>query len=232
MAYELVSVVVPAYSQADHIAMVLSSYEQALEKLGRPYEMVVVVNGPADGTFEACQGAAGASHNIRVERSRPGWGMAVQQGISVARGDLICFTNSARTAPGDLLAVLLFALAYPGVVIKANRKTRDSVARRLGSLLYNLECRALFDIANFDVNGTPKAFPRSFEGLLGLQRHDDVLDVEFNAVCLRQGYPVLEVPIVSTRRHGGTSTTSLRTAVGLYWGAYDLWRREFRSSGQ
>jgi glycosyltransferase involved in cell wall biosynthesis len=232
MTYELVSVVVPAYSQADHIAIVLRSYNEVLEKLGKPYEMVVVVNGPDDGTFEVCQDAAGVSQNIRVVRSRPGWGMAVQQGIAIARGDLICFTNSARTAPGDLLAILHFAVAYPGVVIKANRKTRDSVARRLGSLLYNLECRALFNIANFDVNGTPKAFPRSFEGLLALQRHDDVLDAEFNAVCVRQGYPVLEVPIVSTRRHGGTSTTSLRTAVRLYWGAYDLWRTEFRPSGK
>jgi glycosyltransferase involved in cell wall biosynthesis len=232
MTYEFVSVIVPAYSQADHIGLVLSNYGEALDKLGRAYEMVVVVNGPEDGTFEACQHAAETSENIRIERSKPGWAMAVQQGIASCKGDLICFTNSARTAPSDLLAILLFALAYPGVVVKANRKTRDSLNRRLGSLLYNLECRALFNLANFDVNGTPKAFPRSFDRLLALQRHDDVIDAEFNAVCLREGYPVLEVPIVSTRRHGGTSTTSLRTAMRLYWGALDLWYREFRPTGK
>ena len=45
--------------------------------------------------------------------------------------------------------------------MKANRKIRDNWRRRLGSLLYNLECRALFDLANWDINGTPKVFPRA-----------------------------------------------------------------------
>ena len=85
-----------------------------------------------------------------------------------------------------------------------------------------------FDVANFDVNGTPKAFPRSCAGLMTLCRHDDVIDAEFNAVCHKQGYPVLEVPIVSTQRHSGTSTTDIKTAAHLYWGAYQLWRARYR----
>jgi len=230
MSYDLVSVILPAYAQADHIADVLLGYDRALLKMARPYELLVVVNGPEDGTYEQCVSAAARCERIRVERSRPGWGVAVQHGIAMSRGDLICYTNSARTSPEDLLAVLLFALAYPGVVIKANRKTRDNILRRLGSLLYNLECRALFDVANFDVNGTPKAFPRQCAGLLNLSRQDDVIDAEFNAVCHRQAYPILEVPVVSTQRHSGASTTDLGTAAHLYWGAYQLWRAQYRSS--
>ena len=57
--------------------------------------------------------------------------------------------------------MLLYAAAYPNVVVKANRKIREHWTRRLGSLLYNLECRALFDLSNWDVNGTPKVFPRA-----------------------------------------------------------------------
>lgn len=41
--------------------------------------------------------------------------------------------------------MLLYAIADPGAVIKADRKGRENWQQQLGSLLYNLECRTLFD---------------------------------------------------------------------------------------
>ena len=131
-------------------------------------------------------------------------------------------SNSARTTPEDLTLLVLYAAAHPGTVVKANRKIREHWTRRLGSLLYNLECRALFDLSSWDVNGTPKVFPRTCERLLHLQRDDDLIDAEFAAICRDAGYPMLEVPIFSFRRHGGSSTTNWRSAVRMYWGAYTL----------
>lgn len=148
--------------------------------------------------------------------------MAVRMGLRQARGDLLCYTNAARTAPGDLVLSLLYAVAFPDVVVKANRKIRSGWGRRLGSLLYNLECRALFDLPNWDVNGTPKVFPRRFKQLMALTRDDDLIDLEFTAVCRRENYPMVEVPIFSSRRHGGKSTTTYMSALKMYWGAYQL----------
>ena len=110
-------------------------------------------------------------------------------------------------------------------MVKANRKDREHWRRRLGSLLYNLECRALFDLSYWDVNGTPKVFPRSFDRLLTLARDDDLIDAEFCMTCRRENYPMVEVPIFSHRRHGGASTTTLRSAMRMYLGAIELWRR-------
>ena len=58
--------------------------------------------------------------------------------------------------------MLLYASVYPDVVVKANRRSATTGGAGLGSLLYNLECRALFDLSFWDINGTPKVFPRSF----------------------------------------------------------------------
>ena len=91
-------------------------------------------------------------------------------------------------------------------------------------MLYNLECRALFDLSYWDINGTPKVFPRSFDKLLSLTRDDDLIDAEFNIICRREGYQVLEVPIFSCLRHGGKSVTNYRSAIKMYWGAIRLWR--------
>jgi hypothetical protein len=74
------------------------------------------------------------------------------------------------------------------------------------------------------VNGTPKVFPRSFSKLLELERDDDLIDVEFLVACLREGYPLIEVPILATERHGAESTTSYRSAVRLYTGAWRMKR--------
>ena len=112
-------------------------------------------------------------------------------------------------------------------VIKANRKIRENWKRRLGSLVYNLECRAVFDLPYWDVNGTPKVFPKAYTRLLELKSDDDLIDLEFNAICREQAIPVLEVPIFSTSRHSGRSTTNLGSALRMYSGVFRL-RRELK----
>lgn len=224
-APRLISVVLPVYNQADHLAAVVDEFEQVLSRLPTAHELILVPNGCRDDSEAIGANLAARIPSVRNEpSSRPGWGRAVRHGLGVAGGDLLCYTNLARTAAPDLAIMLLYAHAYPAVVVKANRKIRDNWRRRLGSLLYNLECRALFDISYWDVNGTPKVFPRSFDQLLRLTRNDDLIDAEFNLICRRMGYPVVEVPIFSTRRHGGKSTTSYRSALRLYWGAFLLAR--------
>jgi hypothetical protein len=125
-----------------------------------------------------------------------------------------------------LLLALVYGSVHPDSVIKANRKIRSSARRRLGSLLYNLECRALFDLAYWDVNGTPKVFSRDLTELLKLRRDDDLIDLEFNVICRMQDYPMIELPIFSSSRHSGKSTTTVRSAIKMYWNAYQF-RREF-----
>ena len=221
----LVSIVLPVHNQADHIATVVDEYEAALARLPSPHELVLVVNGSSDASWLACQALAARHPAVRcIGTAQAGWGLAVRLGLTEAKGDLLCYTNSARTSPSDLVLLLLYGTAYPDVVVKANRKIRESGRRRVGSLLYNLECRALFDLASWDINGTPKVFPRTFDRLLALTRDDDLIDVEFVVTCRRQGYPMIEVPIFSTRRHGGRSTTTYSSALRLYWGAGRFWR--------
>jgi glycosyltransferase involved in cell wall biosynthesis len=225
MSGGLVSIVLPVHNQADHIAGIVEEYLGPLARIGAACEIVLVPNACRDESPAVCAALAAAHPEVRVVASEPGgWGRAVRTGLAAARGDVLCYTNSARTAPEDLALMLLYAMAYPGVVVKANRKIREHWTRRLGSLLYNMECRALFDLSNWDVNGTPKVFPRRFGKLMALTRDDDLIDAEFSLVCRRTGYPMVEVPIFSHRRHGGRSTTTLRSAVRMYWGAYRLWR--------
>jgi glycosyltransferase involved in cell wall biosynthesis len=224
----LTSVVMPVHNQADHIESVVQSHLDALTPLQRPFEFVLVTNNCTDDSPAICSGLAARDGRVKhLDIPEGGWGRAVRHGLGAAEGDVIGYTNTARTTPEMLVLAVLYASVYPGAVLKANRRIRDSLFRRFGSVLYNLECRALFDLAVWDVNGTPKLFPRAFEKLLELSRDDDLIDLEFAAICREAGYPVIELPILATVRYGGSSTTNVRSALRLYVGAVRL-RRERR----
>jgi glycosyltransferase involved in cell wall biosynthesis len=221
----LISIILPVYNEAVYVRETVEQFERALAKVPAAYEFILVTNGCRDNSEEVCREMAAENPRVRVANSeRGGWGLAVRLGLAEARGKTICYTNLARTNPRDLTLLLLYSIAHPEVVIKTNRRIRDNWRRRLGSLLYNLECRALFDLSYWDINGTPKVFPRSFSKLMALKRDDDLIDAEFNAICRRENYPVLEVPVFSHRRHGGKSTTNYGSALRMYWGAYKMWR--------
>jgi glycosyltransferase involved in cell wall biosynthesis len=215
------------YNQAEHIETVLREYLAALERLDFPVEILPVINGPRrDKSLEICRSLEAEHQAIRTQCiDEGGWGLAVRHGLSKAGGDLICYTNSARTTAKDLVLMLLYGSVHNDCVVKANRKIRESWRRRLGSLLYNLECRYLFDLAYWDMNGTPKVFPRNFTQLMTMQENGDLIDLEFNAICRRMDYPVLEVPIFSKSRHSGRSTTNWHSAYRMYTGAFRLKQR-------
>ena len=225
MTARLVSIVLPVHNQADHIVPLIQEFVSELAKVPAPYELILVENGSRDDSFAVCQKLAESQSCVKVTHSEPGWGRAVRKGLETTQGDVICYTNSARTSSKDLVICVLYALAYGDIVVKANRKIRDSWRRRLGSLLFNIECRTLFDLSNWDVNGTPKVFPRTFAKLLQLNRDDDLIDAEFCIVCRDSSYPMIEVPAFSTRRHGGKSTTGYGSAMRMYGGAVALWRQ-------
>lgn len=122
MSYEFVSVVLPTYRQVEHIESVLRGYDEQLALLPMASEIVVVVNGPPDGSLEMCRSIEQEIERVHVIESRPGWGNAVRHGLEKAQGDLLCFTNSARTSAERLSLVLGYAIRNPGVVVKASRK--------------------------------------------------------------------------------------------------------------
>ena len=226
MNINLISIILPVHNQGDHIESLIADYLESIKAIPVPFEMILVVNNSRDNSFAICQDLASRYSMIRAVHSKTGgWGLSVRLGLQHAHGDLLCYTNSARTRPEDLLLFLLYGISNPNVVIKANRKFRDNWRRRLGSLLYNLEVRFLFDLAYWDINGTPKVFPRSCEKLMQLEETGDIIDAEFNVICRRSNYPMIEVPVVSISRRGGKSTTNYASAVGMYLGAIRLWRK-------
>lgn len=223
----LLSIVLPVRDQADHVARVVDSYHAELARHGWTYELLLVVNACADDTLAVCRGLEARSGRARVVENPPGgWGRSVRVGLAQARGEYVCYTNSARTLPAQVTTLVELVRARGLVVGKVDRRARGDRTRALGSALYNLECRLLLGIEADDVNGTPKVFPRALLDRLRLVSDGDLVDAELLLRCRRLGVPVVSLPVEGWRRHGGRSSTNLRSAWRMYSGAVKLWWRD------
>lgn len=231
MNNSLVSIVLPIYNQADHIAGVVEGYEVALLPLQNRHELILVPNGCRDQSVEVCLELEQRYSSIRVVSSEAGgWGRAVRLGLKQAHGNTLCYTNSARTTAADLLLLVMYSIANPGALVKAHRRSSDSLKRKVGSFLYNLECRILFDLPTWDINATPKVFSRTTYEAVNLTSNGDLIDLEFFIKCKQRNIQVLEVPIYARQRYGGQSTTSWRSALRLYLGAFHMWQQHQEDS--
>jgi len=216
------SVILPVHNQADHIASVIEGYLREFKN--QPWEIILVPNKSHDNSTRICRSIAAKNPNIRViENKLGGWGLSVRMGLQTARGRFLCYTNSARTIPSTISFLFKQYKKHPGALAKVTRHTRGNWIRSFGSVLYNLECRWLFQINSWDINGTPKLFDANLLRRLKLTSKGDLLDLEFLTKCNRLGVPLFEMPIGGFARHGGKSSTSLKNAVRLYGGALQLW---------
>lgn len=225
------SLILPIHNQADHIGKVISGFLADFAKLERTCELVLVPNGCRDASPEICREWARRRPDVVqvVELKRGAWGRAINAGLEIARGEIVGYTNSARTRPEDATLMLAYAIAYPDTALKGARRIRESAWRRAGSVLYNFECRRLFDLATWDIDGTPKFFPRKFHHLMSLSSDGELYDLDWMRACRYAGYPVIEIPIFNTERYGGRSTTNVRSAMRMLMGAYRM-RGSFHSA--
>lgn len=216
------SIILPVYNQTDHIRDVVWEYITGLKKLKSAYELLLIVNDSQPGSYEKIFSRMKKFPFIRVFTiPQKGWGRAVKFGISKAQGAYICYTNSARTNVNDLVTILRFATKNTPAVVKATRIVRDNWIRKFGSTLYNIENRILLKTPIWDVNGTPKVFPKSVIKKIHIESDNDLIDAEIMAKCFQKHIPMLEIPITFTSRKKGRSTTNILSALHMYIG---LWK--------
>ena len=220
MANPTFSIILPLYKQVNHAEYLYNTYTEALSTLNDSWEILFVVNGNNDGAVEKLNGL-NKLENVKVLwLENGGWGRAVKFGLSQAQGKYLCYTNSARTEISDLLMILNYAKVNTDNVVKATRIIREKLMRKVGSTLYNLECRILYKVPVWDVNGTPKVIPQKVYNQLNITSDDDLIDAEIIIKCTRNKNPIIEIPVVSTTRISGASTTNFLSAYKMYSGLF------------
>src|SRR5690242_17676816 len=103
------SLVIPAFNEEAGIAQAVGEADDALRRLGRSYEILVIDDGSRDATAETARAACADRPNVRLLRhdANRGYGAALRTGFTAARGERIAFTDADCQFYLDDLADLL-----------------------------------------------------------------------------------------------------------------------------
>jgi glycosyltransferase involved in cell wall biosynthesis len=111
-----ISAIITAYNSADYIC---DAMESVRRQTVRPSEIIVVDDGSTDSTPERVAGFNGDIRYFYQQNS--GEGAARNQGIALARGDLIAFLDADDCWPPARLATLSACLTANGSIIACGR---------------------------------------------------------------------------------------------------------------
>lgn len=219
------STVVPAYRQERTIVEDIQNIERALAVIGCDYEIIVVVDGFVDATFERAQTLVSPRVKVMGSRENRGKGHAVHYGMRQASGDVVAFIDAGMDLDpaglGHFLSIL--SETHADIVIGSKRHPRSQVqypwTRRVYSAVYQLLVWILFGLNVRDTQVGLKLFRREViqdvEPLLLVKRF--AFDIELLVVASLMGHRrIVEAPVSLV--HGRfSSTIRLSSIIDMLW---------------
>jgi|SRR5579872_6513102 len=232
MSEPFLSIVIPAYNEAERIVNSLEAIQNFVRGKGFPVEIIVVDDGSTDNTADI----AAARNGIRLLPNgyNRGKGYSVRRGVLEARGELILFTDADLSAPIEETDKLLAAmeLSHADAVVGSRALQRELIGvhqspfREWGGRFFNLLVRMFSGLRISDTQCGFKLFRRetthrAFE-LLRAARFG--FDPELLFLVQQLGGKVLEVP-VRWNHSPATKLHYFKDSVHMIWDLVALrWR--------
>lgn len=220
------SLILPAYNEAQAIRHSIRAAAAALAELGIPYEIIVVDDGSTDDTAAIAQSEAQELPCVRV-LSTPqnvGYGGALRYGFREARLDFLAFTDSDGQFDLRELARLLAPAKEYDLVCGYRIDRQDHWTRKLYSRTYNLIVRTLLGTRVRDCDCALKIFRRAQIAQLDLESNDFFINAELLTKARLAGLTVTEVGVNHYPRLRGESKVSLghilpvlKTLLRFWW---------------
>lgn len=217
------SVIVPAYKQEKTIKEDLLNIAATLKQIRYDYEIICVVDGWVDKTWEEAKRAEGERIKVVGYRENRGKGYAVRYGMARSRGDLVAFIDAGMDINPNGISMILEHMEWYGadIVVGSKRHPASRVPsypflRRLYSFGYQLIVGALFGLNLRDTQTGLKIFKRKVleDVLPRLMVKKHAFDIEMLSVARHLGYRrIFEAPIeLDPQKFVFSSTVSWRVA--------------------
>jgi len=238
----LTSLVLPAYNPGPGIARTWRELTSFLRGRPESWEVIFVCDGCTDGTPERL-------HELSREDRAPvrilsypqnqGKGYAVRHGLLAARGAYRLFTDVDLAYGWDDVVRVAQTLWSGAEVAIASRRHEDSklilpqrlqgyaYRRHLQSQIFSFIVRMLLPLPDFDTQAGLKGLTaRAARTVLPpLECKGFGFDCELLVTCVRQGLPVVEVP-VTVRFEDVASTTGFKAARSMLAEIWQMRRRQ------
>jgi dolichol-phosphate mannosyltransferase len=206
----MISFIFPAFNEAENLKRFPSEVIPVFDKLGEPYEIVVVDDGSVDDTAAVAQGLDGHVRVVKHDRNK-GLGAAIRTGIAAATGDVVITMDTDLTFAPELVASLLERFKRGDVdVVSGSPKlagygkdipTYRVLVGKISTLVYSL----IFGRHITAVSPVFRLYRRS--DLIGLPLQSTGFDInaEILFLLVQHGKRIAEVPAALTQRVHGVS---------------------------
>jgi dolichol-phosphate mannosyltransferase len=204
-ALGLVSVVIPAWNEAEMMPELLRRIRAALEPLAREIEILIVVPSPEDSTAEAAR-AGGAEVIVQM---RPGYGGALKEGLLASRGEYVITMDADLSHPPEAIPQLMAHRDDAEVVIASRYVAGGSAKmpsiRALLSRILNLIYRRVLAVPILDMSSGFRGYQRKIldELTLESEKYDILEEILVKSYSL--GWHVVEIPFDYQERVAGES---------------------------
>jgi undecaprenyl-phosphate 4-deoxy-4-formamido-L-arabinose transferase len=212
-----ISLVVPVYNEQASLEEVYRQSVEALEGLGRPYEIIFVDDGSTDGTWQLLERLHAGDAQFRAVRLKRNFGQhpAMHAGLVRARGDIVVtMDGDLQNSPADLPQLVAAVQGGADVASGRRRGREDSWGRTLPSRMINGMLRRFTraDISDFGCafNAYSRDALTPVLGVIGKQKFT-------KALVLSAGASVVEVDLTHRAREGRSRYSPLRlTRLALH----------------
>jgi dolichyl-phosphate beta-glucosyltransferase len=221
-----VSLVIPAFNEAERIKPFLSSIVDHLEQhSGSILEVLVVDDGSSDDTVDVTNSFAGKIPvRVLVHSVNQGKGAAVQTGVKAAVGDIVIFMDADGATPITELENMTKALADADIAIgnrwlPGSKTERHSLLRQLSGLVYR-KYMSLFGLGKIDTMCGFKGYKKEVANDLfaNLIEKRWLFDTEVAYKAVRGNYSITNFPISWESKDGSKLDT-----VTLIKSALQIW---------
>jgi len=212
----LISLIVPAYKQEKTIEKDLRFIKSVLNQLRYDYEIIVVVDGHIDRTFERAKKIRSSKIQVIGYQHNHGKGHAIRFGMAKARGGIVAFMDAGMDIDPNGLSMLLEHFEwYSADIIVGSKlhpvsKINYPFSRRILSLGYRIIVRILFGLSIRDTQVGMKFFKRKVleDVLPRLLVKQYAFDIEVLAVAHHLGYRrIYEAPVELNFKGASTITS-------------------------
>ncbi len=220
----LISVVIPLYNEEESIPHLCSALTAALQRYGKPYEIIIVDDGSKDRSFELLAEQAQRDPHLAVIQLRRNFGQtaAFAAGFNHARGDVVITMDADLQNDPDDIPLLMEKIDEGYDIVSGWRKDRQDrfLDRRLPSMIANRLISNVTDVRLHDYGCSLKAYRRD---VLQHVRLYGELHRFIPALASQVGGTVTEVAVNHRARQYGRSKYGISRAVRVALDLITVW---------
>ena len=224
----LLSLIIPVYKQEKTIAKNLRSILGELELLSHSYEVVVVIDGEEDKSWQEAEKVKSPHIFVTGYKTNHGKGYAVRYGMAKSHGDIIGFIDAGGDIKEEGLSMMLehFRWYNADIIVGSKRhpvsKVNYPYGRKILSWGYQIIIKLLFGLTIRDSQVGMKLFRREVleDVLPRLLVKQFEFDIEILAVAYHLGYVRIYEAPVELNFNGDSSITNtnfLKIAFNTLW---------------